>query len=146
MNSKIKALIAAIQGFKSEAEQLAVEVTKNHQPRIIELNIQQLKDMGIDASNDKIVPAYARSTVKRKRRLGQITSHVTLRDKGGFHGSFEIVYDVDSFRIVSRDPKAKFLLEKYGSAVLGLTTTNIGNLSQIIKSDYVDLFYKYILQ
>lgn len=145
MNSKIKALIASVRGFKSEAEILAIEVTKNHQPRIIELNTQQLEDMGIDSDGGNIVPKYAQSTVKRKTRLGQITSHVTLKDKGDFHGSFQVIYDQDSFSIVSRDEKATFLLKRYGSAVLGLTAENIGNLSQIIKPDYITLFYKYIL-
>lgn len=145
MNSKIKNLITAVTNFDRNAEALAIQVTRSEKPRIVQLNRDQLEQRGIRSDSTSITPKYAPSTIRRKRKLGQITRHVTLKDKEDFYGSFSIAYDKDSFEIISEDDKARYLINRYGAAILGLTPQNIGNLSQIIKPAFITMFFKTIL-
>lgn len=146
MNSKIKNLITAVNVFDKNAERLVIELSKGKQLTIKKMNTDQLEDRGIKADGSSIIPKYAESTKRRKRKLGQTTTHVTLKDKGDFHGSFEIVYGEDSFQLVSNDEKARWLIKRYGTSILGLTAQNIGNLSQILKPDFTELFFQVILR
>lgn len=143
---KLEALIQSIRGFDKNAEQLAIAVTKNHQPKITGLNKEQLNAQGIRSDSTQITPPYTRNTIKIKQAKGQTTAYVTLRDKGDFQGDFQIVYQPDHFMLVSTDSKAKKLIAKYGAAIMGLTEDNIKVLAEVIKDDYINLFYKTILE
>lgn len=143
---KLEALIQSLRGFDKNAEQLAIAVTKNHQPTITGLNKEQLNAQGIRSDSTQITPPYTRNTIKIKQAKGQTTAYVTLRDKGDFQGDFQIVYQPDHFMLVSTDSKAKKLIAKYGATIMGLTEENIKVLADVIKDDYINLFYKTILE
>lgn len=96
----------------------------------------QLYERGIDADGNSL-GEYTPFTVETKRRKGQPTDRVTLKDEGDFHRGFFAT--TDKFPIVfgSSDPKADMLEDKYGN-IFGLTTDNKKAFVEDIKPYIVD--------
>jgi len=114
---------------------------KENKDFILELNKEQLHDFGERSDGSKI-GKYSRYTKIIKRRKGQITDHITLKDTGKFYKSFtlklqgnELIYDANPFKFSSDGGKTN-LFEVYGIDVLGLNKEN---------QDYIlTLLYEYI--
>ena len=81
---------------------------------------------GINAEGDQITPEYSPRTVAIKKKKGQPTDRVTLRDTGEFYGGiFLEVRDSEGLYIVdSQDEKTGSLVKKYGEDILGLDPDN----------------------
>ncbi len=75
---------------------------------------------GLNSQEENIRPPYTARTVQIKKRKGQPTDRVTLRDTGSFYR--EIFVDVRDRTFVtdSADEKAGKLIEKYGGTIFGL--------------------------
>lgn len=74
------------------------------------------------ASDGKdIMPFYRPATIARKKKKGQPTDRVTLKDTGFFYSSLFLVTRKDgTFDIISSDVKSKWLMQRYGAKILGL--------------------------
>lgn len=120
-------------------------ILKQLEPQIVAMNTDdQLFGKGITIKGAKIVPKYAESTIKRKRRLGQPTDRVTTRDKGGYHKSFKVVYGQREFFIdaeveTSRGFDLAGHLETHYNGLQGLTEENITRLTELIKPQLIAL-------
>lgn len=93
----------------------------------------QLYRRGINGKGEKIMDymPYTDRTIKNKKRKGQPTTRVTLRDTGAFHESMYVVFDSEGFYITASDEKTQDLAEKYGEEIFRLTDKNF---TRIIRS------------
>lgn len=126
---RITDLIDSLQAFNDNINEYLQAATMEAEEVILDMNRSQMYDEGKDRNGNDIQPPYAPATIQYKRRKGQPTNRVTLRDKGDFHLSLYIEYDTDGFEIKDDDFKTSFLTKRYGVAVLGLTDSNVKILS-----------------
>lgn len=137
-------LINELKAFQESADTVVIGIVREKQGFILGLNRDQLFS-GKDANGDEILPPYAESTVKRKRRKGSPYDRVTLKDEGEYHQSLEIDFGPDSFLIGSNDSKAIYLERRYGKSVYGLNAQSISELSDEVKPGLIDNLRKRIL-
>lgn len=142
MNEAVQLLIDDLRDFDSGggSDKVVLDAVRNFEKLVLDLNRNaQLFKAGRNGEGLRITPAYAPETVRIKRKKGQPTNRVTLRDTGDFHGSFIVEYDVDQFTIYAEDPKTRFLVERYGPEILGLDDDSVQTLIQKIRDDVVEL-------
>lgn len=99
---------------------------KEHESVIIERNVEQLYEFGINSLGiyiDTYAP-YTPYTIRLKTEKGQPTDRVTLRDTGAFHRSFIVETGPEEFYITATDPKTEELVQKYGGRIFGLLEQN----------------------
>ena len=120
---------------------------KKHEDVIIRLNTDsQLFGSGIKHTGARITPPYAASTVRYKKRRGQPSDRVTLRDTGQFHNAFKIIYESDQITIVpdavildGSFDLSEHLQKRYGATIAGLTTLNIDELRALIIPEIIKM-------
>ena len=140
MSLPFEVLQKKLQKLKNNTKEVLVEVLNSNEKSIIKLNTQdQLFKKGIDSRGKVIEPAYAPSTIKRKKRKGQPSNRVTLKDTGDFYSDMDIDYGQKDFTMINYDDKYKDLRKKYGEDILGLTDESIEKLRDILR---VKLFQK----
>ena len=99
---------------------------------------------GINASGNSITPfPYATSTINYKKRKGQPTDRITLKDSGDFYDSIEIEARTDNFVISTQITYSIYLVTKYAE-ILGITDTNLQTFVNtytlpIIKQSFDDI-------
>ena len=133
-NATLRNLEYRLRKFKDELPLYLEDIIRSKEDVIVDaIRNDQLYRRGINGEGVKIMDyaPYAPSTIKRKRRLGQPTTRVTLRDSGKFHESMYLELDSEGFRIVTDDQKAKFLVSRYGANIFRLTNENF---NRIVKS------------
>lgn len=83
---------------------------------------QEQLNAGKKKTGAEIKPFYRPRTIAIKKKKGQPTDRVTLRDTGFFHSSLFLVVQKgnETFSVVSSDTKAPRLLDKYGESIFGL--------------------------
>lgn len=118
-NASIRNLVYRLRKFKPVLESALKEEVENYADFLTDTVRDQMY-MGLDGYYNMIEPPYAQRTIKNKIRKGQPTNRVTLKDTGDFYASLHVEFDDNGFRIVSNDEKAKYLLAKYGDAILRL--------------------------
>ena len=113
---------------------------KDYLPMLLEEIIQSKEDVIVSAiaddqlyrrgSGEKIMSyaPYAASTIRNKKRKGQPTTRVTLRDTGSFHENMFVVFDSEGFYITSGDEKTDKLTAKYGDEIFRLTDKNFNRI------------------
>jgi hypothetical protein len=100
--------------------------------------------LGITAGGSSIRPfPYAKSTINYKRRNGQPTDRITLKDSGDFYESIQVEARPVDFVISTQITYSIFLVARYAD-ILGLTAENLGLFVQnytmpIIKKNYNDI-------
>ena len=104
---------------------------EQNQQRIVEMNVEQLYDYGINSVGIRIdtYEPYSPYTVRIKQEKGQPYDRVTLRDTGDFHKSFEVVFEPMGFYITATDYKTQDLIDRYGARIFGLTSENKQDLT-----------------
>lgn len=100
---------------------------------------QRLWNFGIDASGKSIFPEYTPLSLKLKKEAGKRSSHVTLRDEGGFYDGMFVDIVNNGIIISSTDVKTSLLITKYGSDILGLTIDEQEKLINIIIEPKIQL-------
>lgn len=93
----------------------------------------QLYRRGINGRGEKIMSymPYTAKTIQNKKRKGQPTTRVTLRDTGAFHKSMFVVFDSEGFYVTASDEKTEKLVKKYGEEIFRLTDKNF---TRIVRS------------
>lgn len=92
---------------------------------IVEQSIEQTKSdllaentaqmlSGLRKDQKPIKPLYAASTIRAKKKKGQPTDRVTLKDKGNLYGKIGAVVDNEQIIIDSDVEYSKHLEAKYG--------------------------------
>lgn len=140
MIKKLEFWISVLKNYRDNASEKAVEAAIPHERFVVELNANQMFVTGKDSKGADIRPRYAASTVAYKRRRGQPTNRVTLRDTGDFHDSLFANFDGDEITIGADDDKAPRLFKKYGKDVLGLDRTSMDALAEVVRPDLIKKF------
>jgi hypothetical protein len=119
--------------------------------KIIELNQQQLNDLGVDSEGKALETylatgsyPYAFSTVQIKKDKGQPYDRVTLKDTGAFQKSFSVKSD-DTFSTISGNTKkgSEDISRNVDiSKVFGLTETSNSELIQYLKTPMLAVIRK----
>ena len=130
--------ILVIEDLQKNKDKIILDLVSEYDDFVIGLNQAQLYDDGIRNDNSKITPPYARLTLQIKRKKGQPTDRVTLKDTGDFYDSFYIELGSNSFLIDARDSKTAGLKGKYKDEILGLTEESKDELSQFLKGKLIE--------
>lgn len=117
---RITNLISQLEDYQNNLNAYFEAATINAEDTIIDMNIEQLYSMGERRDGREITPYYAPATVAIKKKKGQRTDHVTLRDTFDWQASFFVQYYPDGFEIKASDWKTERLKRKYGDEILGL--------------------------
>lgn len=131
-NATLRNLEYRLRRFKDLLPEFLEDAIYNQEDRIVRAIQNQLYQRGIDGYGNKIMDyqPYTPVTIAIKKRKGQPTTRVTLRDKGNFYEGMHIVLYDDGFVVTSSDSKTEKLREKYGPAIFRLTNEN---LTRIVK-------------
>ena len=117
---RITSLIGKLEDYRDNIYSYLEAATREAEDTIIDMNISQLYDSGERRDGTKITPAYAPETVAIKKKKGQPTNRVTLRDTFDWQASFWVQFYPDGFEIKASDWKTERLTQKYGDEILGL--------------------------
>ena len=133
-NATLRNLEYRLRAFKDSLPMLLEDVVRSKEDVIVSaIANDQLYRRGINGKGKKIMDymPYTAKTIKNKRKKGQPTTRVTLRDTGAFHESMFVVFDSEGFYITASDEKTQDLVEKYGKEIFRLTNKNF---TRIIRS------------
>lgn len=133
-NATLRNLEYRLRAFKDSLPMLLEDIVRDKEDVIVSaIADDQLYRRGINGKGEKIMDymPYAARTIKNKKRKGQPTTRVTLRDTGAFHKSMYVVFDSEGFYITASDEKTQDLVEKYGEEIFRLTDKNF---TRIIRS------------
>ena len=123
---------------------------------IIKLNTEaQLFNRGISTDGMKIIPPYAETTKSIKKRKGQPSTRVTLKDSGDMYKTWEVklskLYITITANLI-KEGKNKDgnnididLEIKYGKNIVGLTDENLQKLINKIQREFKKEILKQIL-
>lgn len=117
---RIISLMSRLESFQDGINSTLERITRNAEQEIVSLNVSQQYDFGERSDGTKISPPYSPATIAIKRKKGQPTNRVTLRDTFAYQKEFYIIYLKDGFEIKSSDWKNDMLAMKYGAKILGL--------------------------
>lgn len=126
--------IKVLEDFQKRKDEIILDLVKDIEHIILDMNIEQLEKHGIDGEGIEL-PEYTDLTKIIKRSKGQITEHVTLKDEGDFHESFFIIYKDKEFTIYSDDIKTNKLINKYGIQIFGLIAKNMEEMIDLIRPE-----------
>lgn len=130
-NASIRNLEYCLRAFKDSLPVMLEDIVRDKEDVIVSaIADAQLYRRGINGRGEKIMSyaPYAASTIKKKKKKGQPTTRVTLRDTGAFHESMYVVFDSEGFYITSDDEKTKYLTKKYGKEIFRLTDENFNRI------------------
>ena len=133
-NATLRNLEYRLRAFKDSLSMLLEDIVRDKEDVIVSaIADDQLYRRGINGKGEKIMDymPYTARTIKNKKRKGQPTTRVTLRDTGAFHESMYVVFDSEGFYITASDEKTQDLVEKYGEEIFRLTDKNF---TRIIRS------------
>lgn len=133
-NATLRNLEYRLRAFKDSLPMLLEDIVRDKEDVIVSaIADDQLYRRGINGKGQKIMDymPYAERTIKNKKRKGQPTTRVTLRDTGAFHESMYVVFDSEGFYITASDDKTEKLVDKYGEEIFRLTDKNF---TRIIRS------------
>jgi hypothetical protein len=137
----INAKLRALQDVQDNIfEYLQVAVEKNAD-KFQDANVRQL-DAGILSTGEKIkAPSYlpydlySPFTIREKKKKGQPTNRITLKDKGTFYESIKLEVDASGFEMDSNDSKSIDLQRKYTIDILGISEENLFILLDEVQKD-----------
>lgn len=133
-NASLRNLEYRLRAFKDSLPTLLEDIVRDKEDIIVSaIADDQLYRRGINGKGKKIMDymPYTATTVRIKKKKGQPTTRVTLRDTGDFHNSMFVVFDAEGFYVTASDDKTPELIEKYGDEIFRLTDKN---LTRIIRS------------
>lgn len=133
-NTSIRNLAYRLRQFKDSLDDMLEDIIREKEDIIISAVVDdQLFRRGITGSGIKIwsYAPYADSTIKAKKKKGQPTTRVTLRDTGVFHKSVHLVYTGEGFYLTSDDKKVDDLRKKYGNEIFRLTNDNLSRILNV---------------
>ncbi|NQY43853.1 MAG: hypothetical protein HRT87_10975 [Legionellales bacterium] len=116
---------------------------------VIRLNTQgektsQLFELGEDSLGDSL-GSYSPFTVEQKKKRGQPTNRITLKDTGEFYSSFNVVPYRGGFTIKANPIKEESnLYDDFGADIVGLNETNLQILRDVYKDKVLEEVRKRI--
>lgn len=114
---------------------------------VIRLNTQgektsQLFELGEDSLGDSL-GSYSPFTIEKKKKKGQPTNRITLKDTGEFYSSFNVVPYRGGFTIKANPIKEdNNLYDDFGTDIIGLNETNLQILRVVYKEKTLEVLRK----
>lgn len=145
-NASLRNLESRLRRFKEHIPTMLEEVVRANEETIISyVRDGQLYRRGVNGQDVKIwsYAPYAQSTIKRKRKKGQPTTRVTLKDEGNFYAGMHLIFEPDGFYVTSSDKVTPFLVKRYGGTIFRLTDKN---MTALLKTHIRKEFVKRIKQ
>lgn len=140
-NTSIRNLEFRLRAFKEQIPSMLEEVVRSKEDVIISyIKDDQLYRRGVNGEDIKIwsYAPYAPSTIARKKKKGQPTTRVTLKDTGAFYEGMHLVFEPDGFYVTSSNKVTPFLKKRYGETIFRLTDKNLTKLLQShIRKEFV---------
>lgn len=133
-NATLRNLEYRLRAFKDNLPMLLEDIVRDKEDVIVSaIADDQLYRRGINGRGEKIMSyaPYKPKTIQIKKKKGQPTTRVTLRDTGAFHNSMFVVFDAEGFYVTANDKKASKLINKYGDEIFRLTNKNF---TRIVRS------------
>lgn len=133
-NATLRNLEYRLRAFKDNLPIYLEDIVRDKEDVIVSaIADDQLYRRGINGRGEKIMSymPYTAKTIQNKKRKGQPTTRVTLRDTGAFHKSMFVVFDSEGFYITASDEKTQDLIKKYGEEIFRLTNKNF---TRIVRS------------
>lgn len=133
-NATLRNLEYRLRAFKDNLPMYLEDIIRDKEDVIVSaIADDQLYRRGINGRGEKIMSymPYAPKTIQNKKRKGQPTTRVTLRDTGAFHKSMFVVFNSEGFYITASDEKTEELVKKYGEEIFRLTNKNF---TRIVRS------------
>ena len=133
-HASLRNLEYRFRAFKDNLPYMLEDIIREKEDVIVSaIANDQLYRRGINGKGKKIMEyaPYAERTIKIKKKKGQPTTRVTLRDTGDFHKSMFVVFDSEGFYVTASDDKTEKLIAKYGDEIFRLTDKNF---TRIIRS------------
>lgn len=133
-NATLRNLEYRLRAFKDNLPMYLEDIIRDKEDVIVSaIADDQLYRRGINGRGEKIMSymPYTAKTIQNKKRKGQPTTRVTLRDTGAFHKSMFVVFDSEGFYIIASDEKTEELIKKYGEEIFRLTDKNF---TRIVRS------------
>lgn len=133
-NATLRNLEYRLRAFKDNLPMYLEDIIRDKEDVIVSAIADvQLYHRGINGRGEKIMSymPYTAKTIQNKKRKGQPTTRVTLRDTGAFHKSMFVVFDSEGFYITASDEKTEELVKKYGEEIFRLTDKNF---TRIVRS------------
>lgn len=118
------------EAWRDTFEGMEGEITAIVVNRMYEEGLRRAASGG---GTEPIEPDYAHVTrYVYKRKKGQRTDHVTLRDTGRFHESLRLVYTADGFYVRSDGsvPYSRKLEDRYTRRIYGLTSGEMAEFTR----------------
>lgn len=133
-NATLRNLEYRLRAFKDNLPMYLEDIIRDKEDVIVSaIADDQLYRRGINGRGEKIMSymPYTAKTIQNKKRKGQPTTRVTLRDTGAFHKSMFVVFDSEGFYVTASDEKTEELVKKYGEEIFRLTDKNF---TRIVRS------------
>lgn len=133
-NATLRNLEYRLRAFKDNLPMYLEDIIRDKEDVIVSaIADNQLYRRGINGRGEKIMSymPYTTKTIQNKKRKGQPTTRVTLRDTGAFHKSMFVVLDSEGFYVTASDEKTEELVKKYGEEIFRLTDKNF---TRIVRS------------
>lgn len=127
---RLEDMVAGLREYVRTFNFEMADITERNAQRIADQNVEQQYKRGIRRDGRQILPPYAPSTIRRKQRKGQPTSHVTLRDTGAMHSRLQVSADDADLFLYSDRPYVPHLIERYGEEIFGLTDEAAARLAR----------------
>ena len=133
-NATLRNLEYRLRAFKDNLPMYLEDIIRDKEDVVVSaIADDQLYRRGINGRGEKIMSymPYTAKTIQNKKRKGQPTTRVTLRDTGAFHKSMFVVFDSEGFYVTASDEKTEKLVKKYGEEIFRLTNKNF---TRIVRS------------
>jgi len=151
----MKALIKLCKktiALEKKANKIFTDILKdsNIQAQIVDLNLSQMYDGGIDSEGHEL-GHYAAITVSYYKPLASSlgndgrSDHITLKDTGEFYKSFKIKITSEGFIIQADADKGDTDLSQIYPKVIGLTKENKAEVGVIVAPYLAEIIRKEIL-
>lgn len=130
-NTTLRNLYFRLRAFKDSLPTLLEDIIMDKEDVIVSaVADNQLYRRGINGKGEKIMSyaPYSPRTIAKKKKKGQPTTRVTLKDTGEFHESMFVVFDSEGFYVTASDRKTPFLTKKYGDEIFRLTDENLNRI------------------
>ena len=136
-------LIDKLQSFADlELNEVAFKIASEKEVKdlVIRLNTKdQLFGLGEDSLGDSL-GVYSPFTVEEKKKKGQPTNRITLKDTGEFYSSFNVVPYRGGFTIKANPIKEDSnLFDDFGADIVGLNENNLSILREVYKEKTLEV-------
>lgn len=132
-NASIRNLTYRLRVFRDSLPTYLERVIRDNEDAIVSAVRNQLYQRGINGRGEKIMDyaPYKLRTIANKRKKGQPTTRVTLKDTGDFYAGMYVVTDSEGFYVTSSDGKRDDLVVKYGATIFRLTDDNLTRIIRV---------------